>query len=151
MSIDAERLQKRLAGMSERQMLDWLGVAISGMHRHLDAYERSGDRDHLGELMMAETTMALVLTELLGRKFGLPAKDESRPVAPSATSELKTATDTTSAPRRFPRKRFPMLRRDESGPAPAQPEATGDLYWFRGKEPTYDDILRDQGKGRRGR
>lgn len=115
----AETLQRRVAGMSERQMLDWLGVAISGMHRHLDAYSRTGNRDHLGELMMAETTMALVLTELLKRKFGLTEESESRPPVPSATSELKEATDTTSAPRRF-------IRPRRRGRAPVQPEVTSE-------------------------
>jgi hypothetical protein len=119
MSIDAERLQRRVAGMSERQMLDWIGHAISGMYRHLDAYERTSNRDHLGELMMAETQMALVLTELLGRKFGLADVSESRPLAPSATSELKEVTDTTSAPRRF-------IRPRRRGRAPVQPEATSE-------------------------
>lgn len=116
MSFDFGRTQRRIANMSERQMLDWLAAAIPGMQRHLEAYERTRSIDHLGELAIAETTANMVITELMSRKFGEPVGSVTEPlVVPSAQSEPKTDTGTTSAPRRFPRRRFPIGRAPVSG------------------------------------
>jgi hypothetical protein len=43
------RVRKRIAGMSESQMLEWLEPALSGMMRHLDAYKKTGDIAHLAD------------------------------------------------------------------------------------------------------
>lgn len=110
MAFDLERVQARIAGMSERQLLDWLGVALPGMQRHLEAYERTHDVDHLGELVIAETTANLVVTQLMLNRF--PGVDEPR-VAPSALSEPLMATTTNSARRRFWKRRGPALVQTE--------------------------------------
>lgn len=117
MSFDIDRTQRRIANMSERQMLDWLGAAIPGMQRHLEAYERTRSVDHLGELAIAETTANMVITELMSRKFGEPVGSVTEPLAvPSAPSGPKTDTGTTAAPRRF--------IRPHRGTAPAPKEDT---------------------------
>jgi hypothetical protein len=106
MTFDIARAEKRIKGMSEGQMLEWLGSAIPGMQRHLEAYQSSRNPDHLSELAIAETTANLVITELMERKFRpvVEERDDPTPV-PSAPSEPPQATITNSAPRRFLRGR----------------------------------------------
>lgn len=110
MSFDPERIQRRVSGMSESQMLEWLEAAIPGMQRHLEQYQRTKKKDHLGELAIAEMTANLVITELMSRVF---------PVAPIAPSEPPRVTDTTSAPKRSLRR-----RRAKTGNVPATSEVT---------------------------
>lgn len=105
--IDMARVEKRVRAMSEGELLTWLEVAIPGMQRHLEAYERSRNPDHLGELAIAETTANIVITELLSRKFA--AQEEL------AASVAQDQPDTTSAPRRS---RMRLGRRGRSGDAP---------------------------------
>lgn len=101
MNFDPERIQRRVKGMSEGEMLDWLGAAIPGMQRHLEMYQRTRKKDHLGELAIAEMTANFVITELMSRVFGV----EEAPPAPGAPSEPEKASVTTSAPRRSLRRR----------------------------------------------
>jgi hypothetical protein len=122
MTFDIARIQKRIESMSEGQMLEWLGSAIPGMQRHLEAYQSSRNPDHLSELAIAETTANLVITELMERKFRpvVEEKDDPTP-APSAPSEPPPDITTNSAPRRFLRG-----RRAKTGTAPAPREDTSD-------------------------
>lgn len=109
MPVEYDRIKRRVAGMSEGELLDWLYVALSGMMRHLDKYRDGRNPDHLGELMMAETQAAIVLQELMTRRFpaeSVPSADSASPVQPV----------TTSAPRRSMRRR---VLRGLSGPATA--------------------------------
>lgn len=115
MNFDPERIQRRVKAMSEGEMLDWLGAAIPGMQRHLEMYQRTKKKDHLGELAIAETTANFVITELMERVF---PSAEDRP-APGALSEQVQATTTTSAPRRSLRRRA-----GKTGNVPATSEGT---------------------------
>lgn len=115
MNFDPERVQRRVKGMSEGEMLDWLGAAIPGMQRHLEMYQRTKKKDHLGELAIAETTANFVITELMSRVF--PTAEV--PPAPGVPSEPPQATGTTSAPRRSLRR-----RRAKTGNVPATSEDT---------------------------
>lgn len=117
MNFDPERIQRRVEGMSESEMLDWLGAAIPGMQRHLEMYQRTRKKDHLGELAIAEMTANYVITELMGRAFP-DAVEEVRP-APGAPSEQPQATVTTSA-----RKSFRRGRRAKTGTANVASEDT---------------------------
>jgi hypothetical protein len=117
--IDLERIERRVQGMTEGELLAWLEVAIPGMQRHLEQYQRTRNPDHLGELAIAEMTAGVVVTTLMTRKFPAAVEgDEAAPV-PSAPSEPKTDTGTTSARRSFLRG-----RRAKTGTANAQPETT---------------------------
>lgn len=120
MTFDPERIQHRVEGMSEDELLTWLSLAIPGMQRHLEVYERSRDADHLGELALAEMTANLVITELMERKFPRSVESEELPVV-SASSGPETDTATTSVPRRFRRR-----RRVGTGIVPAHKEGTSD-------------------------
>jgi hypothetical protein len=102
--MNPEKVQKRVQAMSEGDLLDWLEVAIPGMQRHLEAYRRTRNIDHLGELVIAETTANIVVTELMRKKFPDDAGEETSH-APSAPSEPSSDTGTTSARRRFLRGR----------------------------------------------
>lgn len=104
MNFDPDRVQRRVEGMTEGELLDWLGVALPGMQRHLEMYQRSHNPDHLGELAIAEMTANVVILELVGRKFGKPLPADSAP------SEPEEVTGTTSVPRLSLWDR-PLLRR----------------------------------------
>lgn len=114
LNFDPEKIQRRVEGMSDGELLTWLESALPGMQRHLEMYQRTRKREHLGELAIAEMTANFVITELIARKF-----PEEAPPADSAPSEQEQATVTTSAPRRFLRRRV-----DKTGIAPAPSEDT---------------------------
>lgn len=61
----AERAKRRVAKMSERELLDWLDGALMGMAHHLDEYRRSGEIAHLGEMAIGDMSVGVVLTELI--------------------------------------------------------------------------------------
>jgi len=103
MNFDPEKIQRRVEGMSEGEMLEWLGAALPGMQRHLEMYQRTRKKEHLGELAIAEMTANFVVTELMSRLF--PAVVEEARPAPGAPSEPQKDTGTTSAQRRFLRPR----------------------------------------------
>jgi hypothetical protein len=109
MNIDIKKIERRVRDLSDSQLLQWLGVAIPGMQRHLEAYENTGVIDHLGELLIAETSAGMVVAELVRRNF--PSAQEEPPPAVSAPSESSADADTTSAPKRFKR-----ARRGRRGP-----------------------------------
>lgn len=109
MNFDPERIQRRVEGMSEGQMLEWLGAALPGMQRHLDAYNRTRNSDHLGELAIAEMTANVVITELMNRKFP-PVVEE---VAPAAGAQEEEPTSPTTSVRRS----FLRGRRGKTGTA----------------------------------
>lgn len=115
MTFDLERVQKRVKAMSEGELLTWLGAAIPGMQRHLEAYERSHNGDHLGELAIAEMTASVVIQELVERKF--------RVQEASVASAVPSQPDTLSAPKRS---KMRLGRRGRSGDAPAQTGATSE-------------------------
>lgn len=119
MSFDITRAEHRVKQMSEGEMLTWLESAIPGMQRHLEAYVRSRNPDHLGEFVIAETTAHIVTQELMERKFKPVVKDVELPPAPSASTEQEKDTDTTSA-----RKRFLKGRRGKTGTARAPKPGT---------------------------
>lgn len=62
-----ERTQKRVRKMSDRELMSWAEVAIPGIQRHLDYYQRTDDPAHLMELSFAEMQLNLVVTELMTR------------------------------------------------------------------------------------
>ena len=116
MNFDPERVQRRVESMAEGEMLTWLESAIPGMQRHLEMYQRTKNKEHLGELAIAEMTANFVITELMSRKF--PVVEEDRPV-PGAPSEQEPAIDMTSVPRRSLRR-----RRAKTGTVNVPSEAT---------------------------
>lgn len=63
-----ERTRKRVRKMSDRELTSWAQVAIPGMQRHLDYYERTGDPAHLGEMSFAEMQLNIVITEMMVRQ-----------------------------------------------------------------------------------
>lgn len=120
--IDPDKIQKRVQNMSEGDLLDWLEVAIPGMQRHLEQYRKTRNPDHLGELIIAETTANIVVTELMEKmqkKLRDAAERDATHPAPSAPSEQPPATGTTSA-----RKSFLRGRRAKTGTASAPSEGT---------------------------
>lgn len=62
-----ERAQKRVKRLGDRELLDWMDVALPGMQRHLDEYRTTRDPAHLGEIGIAEMTFTAVLGELMER------------------------------------------------------------------------------------
>lgn len=62
-----DRARTRVESMSRARLVDWLEAALPGMHRHFDAYQRSGDPAHLGEMALAHMNVGVVLDELLER------------------------------------------------------------------------------------
>lgn len=118
MNFDPERVQRRVEAMSEGEMLTWLESAIPGMQRHLEQYQQTKNKDHLGELAIAEMTANFVITELMARKFPVVVSEEVLPV-PGVPSEREQDTDTTSA-----RKSFLKGRRGKTGTANAPREDT---------------------------
>ena len=63
----ALRSRKRVKGLSEARLLDWLESALPGMQRHFELYRRNGDVAHLGELTLAHMNAGVVIDELLAR------------------------------------------------------------------------------------
>ena len=63
----AVRAQKRVQGLSEARLLDWLEAALPGMQRHFDMYRRTGEIAHFGELTLAHMNAGVVIDELLER------------------------------------------------------------------------------------
>lgn len=61
------RAQRRVAGLGTGRLTDWLEAALPGMQRHFEAYQRSGDEAHLGELVLAHMNVGVVLDELMSR------------------------------------------------------------------------------------
>lgn len=61
------RARRRVAKMSETDLLDWAEVSIPGMHRHLDAYRQTKDTAHLMEMAFGEMQLNLVISELMDR------------------------------------------------------------------------------------
>lgn len=64
------RAQKRVKALATTRLVDWLEAALPGMQRHFEAYQRTGDVAHLGELALAHMNVGVVLDELLEREFG---------------------------------------------------------------------------------
>lgn len=60
-----ERTKRRVAKMGRRELLDWAGVALPGMMRHLEAYGSRDDEAHLMELGFAEMQFAIVVNQLM--------------------------------------------------------------------------------------
>jgi hypothetical protein len=60
----AARTQRRVRRLDDRTLLGWLEAALSGMCRHLDEYRKTDEVAHLGEIMIADTSVAVVLAEL---------------------------------------------------------------------------------------
>lgn len=118
--IDHAKIQRRVHGMSDGDLLTWLDAAIPGMQRHLEQYIRTRNLDHLGELAIAEMTANMVVTELMVRKFPRDVDDAVDAPAPTAPSEPRTDTGTTSA-----RRRFLKGRRDKTGTATVPSTVTG--------------------------
>ena len=103
MNFDPERIQRRIEGMSEGELVSWLEAALPGMQRHLEQYQRTKNADHLGELAIAEMTANVVITELMSRKF--PDAVSEAPPVPGVPSEPEKDTGTTSARKSFLRRR----------------------------------------------
>lgn len=62
-----KRAQRRVKSLGERDLISWLEVAIPGMQRQLETYQRTRDKAYLGELGIAEMTASLVVSELIER------------------------------------------------------------------------------------
>lgn len=67
------RAKRRVQRMQETDLLSWAEVAIPGMMRHLEQYQKTDDVAHLTELAFAEMQMNLVVTELMTKRA---ARDE---------------------------------------------------------------------------
>jgi hypothetical protein len=63
----AARTKRRIAGLSDREEMEWLDAALSGMQHHLDEYRRSGELAHLGEMVIASTPIGAVLDDMVKR------------------------------------------------------------------------------------
>jgi hypothetical protein len=62
-----DRAQRRVKKLSVPELITWLEVAIPGMQRQLETYQRTGDKAYLAELGIAEMTTSLVVSELIDR------------------------------------------------------------------------------------
>lgn len=62
-----KRAQRRVKMLGDHDLIAWLEVAIPGMQRQLETYQRTGDRAYLGELGIAEMTANMVVSELIER------------------------------------------------------------------------------------
>lgn len=62
-----QRAQRRVKKLPTADLLAWLEVAIPGMQRQLETYQRTGDIAYLGELGIAEMTVSMVVSELIDR------------------------------------------------------------------------------------
>lgn len=62
-----KRTQRRVKTLGDRALIAWLEVAIPGMQRQLESYQRTGDKAYLGELGIAEMTASMVVSELIER------------------------------------------------------------------------------------
>jgi hypothetical protein len=63
----AARTKRRIANLSDREEMEWLDAALSGVQRHLDEYRKTGEVAHLGEMIIAETPIAAVLDDMVKR------------------------------------------------------------------------------------
>lgn len=61
------RAQRRVKKLPTADLIAWLEVAIPGMQRQLETYQRTGDKAYLGELSIAEMTCSMVVSELMER------------------------------------------------------------------------------------
>jgi hypothetical protein len=105
MLIDHAKIQRRVHGMTDGELISWLEAAIPGMQRHLEQYVKTKNLDHLGELGIAEMTANMVVTELMVRKFPRDVDDDVAVPVPIAPYEPPTVSGTISAPRLFRRGR----------------------------------------------
>lgn len=103
------RARKRISKMSSGDLLDWLDIALAGMMRHLDDYRRSGDFAHLAEVGLAESTINMVVSELLDRNL----EDEIAKIKPRPRNRPEDYTEAFEAGAR--------MRVLLNEPSPAQP------------------------------
>jgi hypothetical protein len=62
-----KRAEKRIKSLGTHDLISWLEVAIPGMMRQLETYQRTGDKAYLAELGIAEMTASMVVSELIER------------------------------------------------------------------------------------
>lgn len=62
-----KRSQRRIKKLPTSDLIAWLEVAIPGMMRQLETYQRTKDKAYLGELSIAEMTCSMVVSELVDR------------------------------------------------------------------------------------
>lgn len=68
MTIDHEKIQRRIARLSTDDLMMWADNAASGMQRQMDDFRRTPVEDHLHETKLAAVTMQYVCDELLERQ-----------------------------------------------------------------------------------
>jgi hypothetical protein len=59
-----DRAQRRVKKLGDRELADWAEAAIPGMQRHLDLYRKTEEPAHLGEILLANYQLQLVVDEL---------------------------------------------------------------------------------------
>ena len=64
MTLDPEKIRKRVARISTDDLFLWADNAAAGMMRQLDDFRRNPDESHLAEVKLASLTMDLVCDEL---------------------------------------------------------------------------------------
>lgn len=62
-----KRAQRRVKSLPTADLIAWLEVAIPGMQRQLETYQRTGDKAYMAELGIAEMTCSMVVSELMER------------------------------------------------------------------------------------
>jgi hypothetical protein len=62
-----QRAMKRVKMVSDGDLEAWMDVALPGLMRQWDDFKRSREVAHLGEMIIAETTLAAALPEMYDR------------------------------------------------------------------------------------
>jgi hypothetical protein len=63
-----ERAMRRVRKVGDADLEAWLDVALPGLMRQWDEYKRTREVAHLGEMIIAETTLSAALPELYSRQ-----------------------------------------------------------------------------------
>lgn len=64
MTLDPEKIRKRVARLTTDDLMLWADNAATGMQRYLDDFRRNPDEAFLGEVKLAALSMDAVVDEL---------------------------------------------------------------------------------------
>jgi hypothetical protein len=73
--MNPEKIKRRIASLTESELMDWANLAVSGMMRHLDDHRRSPDEAHLAEISLAAAAMGYVCDSLAERHKARQGKE----------------------------------------------------------------------------